>query len=143
MQIVQTRRRARGIDFFSFCHHRPFDPAFADILPLPPSLWKKGRAPVDRPVSRARIYIYIPIYSLYMRVCAIERDGCATLDSEGIWGVECGERKKKIRSRRDASARLGSARLRSALARLEIFKALFGYPLSREGGRVSVFASPC
>lgn len=68
-----------------------------------------------------------------MRVCAIERDGCATLDSEGIWGVECGERKKKIRSRRDASARLGSARLRSALARLEIFKALFGYPLSREG----------
>lgn len=49
----------------------------------------------------------------------------------GGWNVE--REKKKIRSRRDASARLGSARLRSALARLEIFKALFGYPLSREG----------
>lgn len=48
-----------------------------------------------------------------MRVCAIERDGCATLDSEGIWGMECGEKKKKYVAdvtRARGSARLGSAR---------------------------------
>lgn len=78
----------------------------------------------------------------------MRHSGRAAREEGGMWR-ERGE-KKKICSRRDASVRLGSARLGSArLARLEIFKALFGYPLSRkgdEGGReggMSVFASPC
>lgn len=66
--------------------------------------------------------------------------------------MECGEREREKKkyvadvTRACGSARLGSARL----ARLEIFKALFGYPLSGKGdegerGRegMSVFASPC
>lgn len=77
----------------------------------------------------------------------MRHSGRAAREEGGMWR-ERGE-KKKICSRRDASVRLGSARLGSArLARLKIFKALFGYPLSRkgdEGGRegMSVFASPC
>lgn len=76
---------------------------------------------------------------------------------EEYMGVEWRERgekrkKKEYVAARACGARLGSARLDSTrlgsarLARLEIFKALFGYPLSGGGGKgrgVSVFASPC
>lgn len=140
VQIVQTRRRRASegggerIEFFSFCHHHPFDPAFADILSLPPSLPLEKRESASRSAG-----------------LAIERDGCATLDGQRGKRVECGEREgKKKKYVADVTRACGSARLGSArLARLEIFKALFGYPLSRkgdEGGReggMSVFASPC
>lgn len=78
------------------------------------------------------MYIYTDILTVYARVC--HRKGWMRHSGQrGNMGGGMWREKKKIRSRRDASARLGSARLRSALARLEIFKALFGYPLSREG----------
>lgn len=55
--------------------------------------------------------------------------------------------KKKICSRRDASVRLGSARLRSARS-TENFQSAFRVSAFEEGGRgreggMSVFASPC
>lgn len=136
VQIVQTRRRRASegggerIEFFSFCHHHPFDPAFADILSLPPSGKKRERQSIGR--SRHR--------KGWMR-----HSGRAAREEGGMWR-ERGE-KKKICSRRDASVRLGSARLRSARSTGN-FQSAFRVSAFEEGGRgreggMSVFASPC
>lgn len=124
MQIVQTRRRRASegggerIEFFSFCHHHPFDPAFADILSLPPSGEKRESAPVDRPVSPSK-----------------GMDAPLWTGSEGRgWNVEREREKKKICSRRDASVRLGSARLRSARSTGN-FQSAFRVSAFEEGGR--------
>lgn len=104
VQIVQTRRRRASegggerIEFFSFCHHHPFDPAFADILSLPPSLWKKERAPVDRPVSPSK-----------------GMDAPLWTGSEGRgWNVERERGKKRKKYVADVTRACGSARLGSA-----------------------------
>lgn len=136
-RLVDERER-EGIDFFSFCHHHPFDPAFADIPSLFSSLSGKKRAPVDRPIARARVYTDLTVYTCMCRRKGwMRRSGQRGRRVYGGWGERRKKKKKEEKeyvadvTRAYGSARLGSARL----ARLEIFKALFGYPLSGEGGR--------
>lgn len=147
-RLVDERER-EGIDFFSFCHHHPFDPAFADIPSLFSSL--SGKKGERQSIGRSHARVYIPI-SLYIRVCAVERDAPLwTAWEESIWGMGREKKKEKKRgkricSRRDASVRLGPARLRSARSTGN-FQSAFRVSAFGGGGKggegMSVFASPC